>query len=445
MLFTLLAAAALAPGSAWLVWHRLPASRPGADRLPIPSPPTIDLSGVDPAIGRAIKAAQAALKQSPRSAEAWGRLGEVLLAHAFHYPATTCLAEAERLELAQARWPYLQGVALAVADPPDPSTAVQKFERAVELAGDSPDALRLRFAETLLGQDRLEEAEQQFQRVLQLNPANARAHLGLARLAVRQGNPETSRGHLDFALADPHTKKASRLLLAEVQRRLGKEPSADEAREVARLPADAAWPDPFWDEVTRLMTGMKNELRRAEALLHQGRVIDAIVLLQQIVRDYPDSYYAWLIFGRALIKQKNLKAAEKALQTSVKLAPDSAEAHFYLGVTLFSQGNYASAETQFRSATEAKPDYAAAHYNLGHCLLHKGNRAGAMEAFRVALRCQREFSEAHTRLSMLLAEDGHHAEAFAHARLALQYNPADATAKRIAQQMLIYIDFPTGP
>src|SRR5262249_24515009 len=160
---------------------------------------------------------RAAVEKSPRSVEAWGVLGKTLLVHDFHIPASFCLAQAERLDPANARWPYLQGVALAAADPPDPITAIQHFQRAVDLGGDTPDALRLHLAEALLGQDRLDEAERQFKRVLELNPANARAHLGLARLAIVRGNAADSESHVKLAMADPHSKKASRLLWVEVQ------------------------------------------------------------------------------------------------------------------------------------------------------------------------------------------------------------------------------------
>ena len=277
------------------------------------SPPAVDLSGVDPAIVRAIETARVSVTNSPRSLQAWGQLGKTLLVHDFHSPAITCLAQAERLDPTNARWPYLQGMALLVADPPDPDAAIQKFERAVELGGDTPDALRLRLGETLLGRDRLEEAEQQFQRVVQLHPANARAHLGLARLAVRRGDLEKGRVHLERTVGDPHAQKASRQLLVEVEQRLGKEPSAEELREVTRLPEDAVWPDPFWDEAAQLRTGMKARLGQAERLIRQGRALEAVSLLQPIVQDYPESYYAWLTFGRALIKQRNLPAAETGL------------------------------------------------------------------------------------------------------------------------------------
>jgi tetratricopeptide (TPR) repeat protein len=322
---------------------------------------------------------------------------------------------------------------LASADPPDPEAAVQKFERAVELGGDTPDTLRLRLGEALLGQDRLDEAEQQFQRVVQLHPANARAHLGLARLAIRRGDPEQSRVHLEHSLGDPHAQKASRLLLVEVQQRLGKEPSAEVLREAAELPRDPSWPDPFWEDAMRLRTGMKASLYRAELLLHQGRTLDAIPILQQTVHEYPDSYYAWLVFGRALTKQRKLKAAEQALQKALELAPVSAETQFYLGVARYLQANYRGAEAMFRSAIEAKPDFAPAHYDLGRCLLHKGDRDGAIEAFRAALRYEADYADAHTSLSQQLVAKGQRDEALAEARLALQYNPADAIAKKLVE------------
>ncbi len=441
----LLGAALLAAGTAWFIWHRGTSSHRDTNEVAILSPPALELDGVDPAVVRAIETARGTVNHSPRSTQAWGHLGKVLLAHDFHLPATTCLAQAERLNPTEVRWPYLQGIGLASADPPDPVVAIQKFQRAVELGGDTPGALRLRLGEALLGQDRLEEAEQEFQRVLQSDPANARAHLGLARLAIRRGDLEESRRQLDRALGDPHAKKASRLLLVEVQQRLGKELSPSEIRAAADLPADPAWPDPFWEDVTRLKTGMKADLARADRLLRQGRVLEALSQFQRTVRDYPDSYYAWLTLGRALVRHRNLKGAEQALNTALKLAPDSAEVQFHLGVALFLQQNYRAAETLFRSATEVKPNFASAHYNLGHCLLHKGDRAGAIEAFRIALRCQADYADAHTMLSQLLAENGQSAEAFAHARLALQFNPADATAKKHVQRLLMQISIPTGP
>ena len=203
---------ALVAGSAWFLQHRNRGSSATAEVETV-TLPALDLTGIDPAVVRAIEKAEVAVKQAPRSAHAWGQLGQTLLAHDMHLPATACLAQAEQLDPQQPRWPYLQGIALTSADPPDPEAAIQKFQRAVELGGDHPDTLRLRLTEALLGQDRLDEAEQQLQHVIELDPANTRAHLGLARVAIRRGEPEKSQAHLESALGDPHAKKASRTAL----------------------------------------------------------------------------------------------------------------------------------------------------------------------------------------------------------------------------------------
>src|SRR5437762_728489 len=73
-----------------------------------PVPPMVDLTGVDPAVCRAVEAARTAVLQSPKSADAWGKLGMVLMCHGLPVEASkACLVQAERLDPRQPRWPYL--------------------------------------------------------------------------------------------------------------------------------------------------------------------------------------------------------------------------------------------------------------------------------------------------------------------------------------------------
>src|SRR5437660_2634930 len=76
----LLGATLLVAGTAYFTWHRGTPSRQIASEVAIIEPPTLELEGVDPAVVRAIETARAAVKQSPRSGQAWGQLGKVLLA-----------------------------------------------------------------------------------------------------------------------------------------------------------------------------------------------------------------------------------------------------------------------------------------------------------------------------------------------------------------------------
>jgi cytochrome c-type biogenesis protein CcmH/NrfG len=98
-------------------------------------PPTIPLDGVEKAVADAITSAREQVEEQPRSAEAWGQLGRVLLAHNFNRQADQCFAQAEKLDGTQPRWPYHQAH-LAASE--DDRLALHHLRRAVEL-GDRYD------------------------------------------------------------------------------------------------------------------------------------------------------------------------------------------------------------------------------------------------------------------------------------------------------------------
>ncbi|HLJ93098.1 MAG TPA: tetratricopeptide repeat protein, partial [Gemmataceae bacterium] len=299
---TLLGLAVLATVVVGAAWYRMAA----------PAPPTVSLSDLDPAVAAAIETAQRGVREQPRSGSAWGRLGMVLLTHDFPAEARICLTQAARFDPREPRWPYFQGIVLHQEEP---DSAIPELQRAVELCGDEVATPRLLLAEILYAQGRRDEAEAQFQQVLHHEPGNARAHLGLGRLASWRGQGAECIRHLDAAKADPRTRKASLTLLAEVYQRLGDQRAADQVlRQLATLPDDAAWPDPFLQELLRLQTGQKAYLDRANRLLDQGHTAEAVALLQQAVREYPNADWTWLLLGKAFLKRKELPPAVEALR-----------------------------------------------------------------------------------------------------------------------------------
>jgi tetratricopeptide (TPR) repeat protein len=431
--------------AAWLglaVWRRARTPELPGREAALSEPPSADLAGADPAVTQAIEAARRAVRQAPHSAQAWGRLGMVLRAHDLTAEAKDCFIRAEQLDPREPRWPYYQGLSLAQGSP---DAAIPKFQRAVELLGDSADTPRLRLAELLLGQGRLDEAEREFRHILQRHPDNPRAHLGVGRLAHQRGNWQESREHLAFTTNDLHTRKSAHALLAEIYQRLGNTIAADQARrQAAELPDDPAWPDPLVEEFVRLRTGKQGSIEHANLLLDQGRVPEAIAFLQQAVRDYPDADWAWLLLGRALLKRQEMAAAEQALRNAVRLAPDSVEAQFHLGLTLFSRKEDRAAAACFRKVAELKPD-AQAYYLLGHCLARQGDEGNAVEAFRTALRYKPNYAQAHLDLGTLLAKRGQNGDALLHLGYAVQLDPANLRAKKLLQQVLMRIPIPLGP
>src|SRR5262249_2887496 len=165
----------------------------------------------------------------------------------------------------QPRWPYLQATSLLSTDV---EGAIAKLERAADLCGASPDAPCLQLAEVLLDQARLSEAEAQFHRILQSQPANARAYLALPRLAYQRGDLAKGLEPLTHSTEDIRTRKAAHILLAQVHERLRDQTAASGAlRQASNLPDDRAWPDPFLDEVDRLRIGKQASLTRADHLI----------------------------------------------------------------------------------------------------------------------------------------------------------------------------------
>src|ERR1041385_5300371 len=97
-------------------------------RTTAPPPPPVDTTGFDPLITAAITEARAAVLGAPRSAEARGRMGMVLLAHEVRAEARACFAQAAKFDPDEPRWPYFLGVAQVVDNP---QAAVTNLERAV--------------------------------------------------------------------------------------------------------------------------------------------------------------------------------------------------------------------------------------------------------------------------------------------------------------------------
>jgi tetratricopeptide (TPR) repeat protein len=417
----LVVAAAVVLAVGWYLWGWYTA----------PAPPAMSFADVDPAVHEAIDTASREVWWRPRSPAAWGKLGQLLCAHGYRAESNVCFTHAERLDRNNPRWPYLQGVNLQLEDP---ENAIHYLQRAVALCDRVPDAPRLTLAETCLQQKQLGEAEAHFRRVLERAPDNARAHLGLGRLAYERGDLRDGLAHLNRSASDRHTQKASCILRAQVYHRLGDSAAAGRERaRAAELPEDRPWPDPFVEETRALIVGKQARLARLQTLVGQGRLEEAGPLASQLKQDYPD--VSWLVEGRQQTAKGNSTAAEQAFRKAIELAPDSIDAHFDLGTLLFKQGNYGAAAESFRRVTQLEPEYGPAYLALGRCCSKQGDQVGAIRAFRAALQYMPHDADTHRDLGDLLAQHGQVAEARVHLERALQLQPGDARTRQLLEDV----------
>jgi cytochrome c-type biogenesis protein CcmH/NrfG len=364
-----------------------------------PQPPEPDLAEVDPDVAEAITAACNKVRQQPNNGAVWGQLGMVFFVHDFQGEAERCFAQAERLDSADGRWPYLRGLSLILTNP---DASIPCLQRAVERCGDHPLIPRLRLAETLLNQGRLDEAELHLEQARRMEPYNVRVQLGLGRLAVLRSQWHSALEHLDPCTNDVHAQRLAHRLQAEVWTRLGEPDKAHvEQKQAAEAPKDHSWPDPFVEDVLLLQRGLPVRLQQAQKLFAQRQSQQAVQLLEETIQRYPQAASARLLLGELWRHLGRVEQAEQAFTQAVQIDPDSPDAWFRLGCIQAARGRMREAAESFHRAINRKPDHADAHVNLGHCLQELGDAAGAADAFRAALRCRPDYERAQAALRQM--------------------------------------------
>ena len=385
-----------------------------------PEPPVIDLGTAgDPRLAQVVEAARQQVVQHPRSAAAWGHLGQLLLAHAYVVEAKPCLAQAEALDPADPRWPYLQGWGDLLNHPED---AAPEFERAVARAGGDAlqeETARLRLAQTLLDRGESQAADAQFRALLGSQHADAPAHLGLGSVALDTGDLDAAVLHLESATSSPLCRKRACAQLAAAYRRRGNPALADEwDRRAHQLRKDAEWPDPFLREGEQLIVGKQMRMLRAENLMRDGQLDDAAGQFRKLIADYPDDTRARVKLAMVLNDGGKLQDAEQVLRELLRIDPDKVQGHFLLSAVQFQQAEKSQAKEQFRAAAaEARrtialaPNHGFAYVYLGLSLRHLGELDKAIAALQDATRCNPEAVDPHLHLGETLAQANRKAEA----------------------------------
>ena len=366
-----------------------------------PAPRAIpgDLIEGDAEVVAAIQEARAAIAKEPKSATAWGNLGQVLQAHNFLDSALAAYAEAGRIEPRNPDWPYLRAsIYLARATPAD---AIPELVRAGGLGG-LDEIPRLRLGELLLGHGRSEEAADVLRKVLDARPDDPRAHLLAAQIAVARQEWAECLRHLDAVVDAPPAQKQVCALRLLAYGRLGDTAGAKREQDrLAKLPDEPPWPDPLLDKLTNFQVGILPRLTKAEALIQQRQSQEAIILLHKAIRDYPNSESAYGLLGQCLAMRGNYAEAEEALGKSLELAPASVDIWSGLAEVRVRRRNLLGALKCLREVIRLNPTNPEAHYKAGLLLAETGDRAGAVEAFRQALRLRPDYRAARGELDKL--------------------------------------------
>jgi tetratricopeptide (TPR) repeat protein len=227
----------------------------------------------------------------------------------------------------------------------------------------------------------LDEAQREFRRVLDLNPADAGAGFFLGLIALKQARWLEAVDILQQAATTGGRKAAMLHNLAFAFEQLGRLPEAEAAySEAAGKSRDDA----------RIMLGWGvTALKRNDPDVALSRLQRAGELLGD--RQRPPTWY-WAI-GLATACQGDLAAALEFAAKGVEVHPQSAVLRNNYAVLQELGGELANAETTLRAALAEDPTLAQVSKNLGDLLYRAGRYDEAFEAYERAAKLSPELGE----------------------------------------------------
>ncbi|NIR54907.1 MAG: tetratricopeptide repeat protein [Nitrospinaceae bacterium] len=184
-------------------------------------------------------------------------------------------------------------------------------------AAHSPDKARVHYelGRAYLQQEKVDPAEKELARVLELDPKNIPARIMLGKINIERENYSSA---LESYLA----------LI----------------RQNIKTPA------------VKFNTGL--------CYLEMGQAGQALPYLEEAVDKQPGSAYGHFILGRAYHQSRRLNDALKQFRTSVQINPDDPKTHYHMGQVFWDLKSYFFADASFQKAYQLDPQYVDALNNL---------------------------------------------------------------------------------
>ena len=275
----------------------------------------------------------------------------------------------------------------------------------------------------LLGRKGIDSNEvlAEFRQALRLRPDYAEAHNNMGLVLAQNGDDdkataefrEATRIRTDYAEA--HANLGAVLILSDV------EEAIVELEKAVSL-------DP---------TLIQAQFNLAEAYGNSpshgtGKQIEQ---LRKIISIAPDFARAHLALGKALLHDGKVSDAVAELRDATRLDPTSGEAHYQLGLALARNGQQQEGAEEVKrgrelSSADERNQNAELDVSEGQAALRNGELQQAEAKFRHALRLQPNSPLSEHLLALTLEKEGNTDEALAAYQKAVELNPGDLSARQ---------------
>lgn len=299
---------------------------------------------------------------------------------------------------------------------------------------------------------RLQEAEQLYRAILQVQPNHQDANHNLGVLAVQVRQPIAGLAHFKRALESNPNQSQYWLSYIDALIQAGQTASAWEVLTQAQqcglqgeaverlrgilasgeqpgikgtppaLPGNTKQPEinrkkatqhikkAFWGKRAGGAPSSQ-EMNSLVVRLNQKRYSECETLARAMTARFPLHGFGWMVLGNVLKQQGRSAEALSPMRRAAELLPGDVNVYNSLGGILLEQGRLVEAEASLRQVLKIRPDFAAVHNNLGIILKEQGRFAEAESSYRRALELMPDFAAGHCNLGLILKEQERLSEA----------------------------------
>jgi len=219
-------------------------------------------------------------------------------------------------------------------------------------------------------QNRLEEAEDLYNKILNFSPRQYDALNLLGVIAQQRGETDKAINLFNQAInvspdiVTAHFNKGNTLR------------DKKHLKDAERAYNDALQCDPRSQDTLLNLGALLQEQQKTE---------EALKKFLKLIQIDPKNSKAHYNAGKSLHELNHLEDAEKAFQSTIKLDPNNADAYFALANLLDDLNKYDQAINYMKKAVKIRPDWALAYSNLGNFQKNIGNFTEALLAYNKSL------------------------------------------------------------
>lgn len=299
---------------------------------------------------------QALSSQQPKNPQVWFDLG---FAQSHQGKTADAVASYKKAVDLDPKWFEAQkNFGLALAKSGDLNSAAAAFRIAVTLkptvGGNSAVADAWLSLAQATEQSQPQESLSAYQKAAELDPTNADAKLGIARMTERTGNPASEQEYLKLAESG-NSESIEHLISLYIRQKRYADAETWLKKYIAANPQNSA-----------------AQLELGKLLTAEGKTQEAIAQLAPAYQSSPDPKTARLL-ADLYIDAKQYPAAAALLQPLAAQNPQDAQLHFDYGSALLHQLKYADAQAEFLKAVQLNPKSADAYLSLGYAAQENKN------------------------------------------------------------------------